>query len=225
MLVSGRLRRIARAASVRTLLGRLRRDTAGNSLIEFAVALPLLITLGMYGIELAYMATISMQVSQIAMATADNASRLGQTDNSAVSPTITNKDIDSVMSGAIQQGAAISLQANGRIILSSLEYKSATRQYIHWQKCRGSLAQTSAYGVADPTATGTVITGMGQTGHAIKAQSGSAVMFVEAYYSYKPLFGTMFVNNVKFRQEAAYIIRDDRNLTSGVTGSAGSSEC
>ena len=232
MFVSGAQRWVRRLAPAGALLRRLHRDTAGNSLIEFAVALPLLITLGMYGTELAYMATTNMQVSQMAMAVADNASRLGQTENSAVSPTITNKDIDSVMTGAIQQGASINFQANGRIILSSLEeHQTSKRQYIHWQKCRGSLVQASSYGPAFYGSTGTAIAGLGQSGPPIKAQPNSAVMFVEAYYSYKPLFGTMFVNNVRFRQEAAFIIRDDRSLNpngpdnTGVTGSAGSSEC
>jgi hypothetical protein len=208
------------------LLARLARDRSANALIEFAYSLPIFLTLGMYGTELAHMATVNMQVSQIAMALADNASRLGQTDNSAVAPTLTNKDIDSVMSGAIQQGNSINFQANGRLILSSLEKNSTNnRQYIRWQKCRGSLAQNSAYGPSGYGSSGATIAGLGKPGKVITANTNSAVMFVEAYYSYKGLFGSMFVNNVKFSQEAAFIIRDDRNLSGGVTGAAGSSEC
>lgn len=213
------------AALLAGTFGRLARDRSANSLIEFAYVLPIFLTLGMYGTELAYMATVNMQVSQIAMALADNASRLGQADNSSVSPTISNSDIDSVMSGAMQQGAAIKFQTNGRLILSSLEKNASNRQYIHWQKCRGSLAQTSAYGGVNYGATGTAITGLGKPGHVVSANTGSAVMFVEAFYSYKALFGTMFVKDVKFSQEAAFIIRDDRDLASGVTGATGSSEC
>ncbi|MBW8753875.1 MAG: pilus assembly protein TadE [Sphingomonadales bacterium] len=218
------------ARRVAALASRLGRDRSANSLIEFAYSLPLFLTLGMYGTELAYMATVNMQVSQMAMALADNASRLGQADNSAVTPKVYNTDIDSIMSGAMKQGAGINFQANGRLILSSLEKDTATgRQYIHWQKCRGSLTtQTSAYGPTGYGLTGATITGLGKT--AIKANAGSAVMFVEAYYSYKPLFGAMFVKNVKFAQEAAFMIRDDRDLgtsaDSGVpTTPAGNSEC
>lgn len=214
------------ASRTRALLSRLRRDRSANALIEFAYTLPILITLAMYGVELAYMSTVNMQVSQIAMALADNASRLGQTDNSAVAPTITNKDIDSVMTGALQQGASIKFQENGRLILSSLERTAVTnRQYIHWQKCRGNLAQQSAYG---PAGHGLVSTlgGLGKAGSVVTADAGSAVMFVEAYYSYKPLFGSMFVKNVKFSQEAAFEIRDDRDLVTGIPASpAGSSNC
>lgn len=206
-------------------LRRLGRDRSANALIEFAYSLPLFLALGMYGIELAYMATVNMQVSQIAMALADNASRLGQTDNSSVAPTITNEMIDSVMTGAMKQGASIDFATNGRVILSSLEKNAGNgRQYIHWQKCQGGLARTSAYGPAGYGSTGTTIPGLGKAGHTVEANDGSAVMFAEAFFQYKPLFGNMFVKDVKFAQEAAFIIRDRRDL-SGVTGPAGASEC
>lgn len=198
----------------------LRRDTGGVSLMEFALILPVLLTLGLYGTELAYMAMVKMQVAQIATSVADNASRLGQTDNAAVTPTVTETDVNSIMSGALTQGSSFNFSTNGRIVLSSLELNSSSQQYIHWQRCRGSLARSSAYGVA-----GTTLTGMGKTGHLIKATTNSAVMYVEVYFAYQPLFGTMFAKNTVFYQEAAYIIRDDRNITAGVTGTGGQSSC
>lgn len=210
--------------AAKSRFGRLAGDRSGNSLIEFAISLPILLTLGMYGIELANMATTNMQVSQVAMAVADNASRLGQTDNSAVAPTISNGDIDSVLTGAMQQGAGISFSANGRLILSSLEKDSSTgRQFIHWQRCRGGLAQTSAYGGEGYGLTGATIAGLGKPGKVVAAPSSTTgVMFVEAYYSYKPLFGTMFVKNVKFSQESAFIVRDDRSYGATNVKPAGS---
>lgn len=214
------------ATRARWLLKRLVRDRSANALIEFAFSLPIFLTLGMYGTELAYMATVDMQVSQMAMALADNASRLGQTDNSAVAPSITNADIDSIMAGAMQQGAGIKFQANGRLILSSLERNSSNgRQFIRWQRCRGSLAKSSSYGPAGYGSTGATISGLGKPGRIVSAGNNSAVMFVEAFYRYQGLFGTMFVSNPMFSQEAAFIIRDDRNLSAGVTGPAGSSQC
>jgi hypothetical protein len=209
----------------RGLLARLRGDCSANALIEFAYALPVFLTLGMYGIELAYMATVNMQVSQIAMALADNASRLGQAENSVVTPPITNSDVDSVLSGAMRQGASINFQNNGRVVLSSLEVDPSTsRQYIHWQKCRGNLVHASNYGPTNYGKTGTAITGLGKVGHIVSANTGSAVMFVEAYYNYTPLFGNMFVKNVQFGQEGAFIIRDKRDITSNEPV-AGTNDC
>jgi hypothetical protein len=216
----------AKPARVATgLLARLGRDRSANSLIELAYALPIFLTLGMYGIELANMATVNMQVSQVAMALADNASRLGQAENSVVTPPISNADVDSVMSGAMKQGLSIDFSNNGRVILSSLQVDPATgRQYIQWQKCRGNLVHTSNYGPKNYGLAGAVIPGLGKTGQ-IRANPNSAVMFVEAYYTYKPLFGNMFVKNVQFGQEGAFIIRDKRDLTAPAAPPAGMNDC
>ncbi|HEX7881548.1 MAG TPA: hypothetical protein VF499_02285 [Afipia sp.] len=203
-------------ASVARVSGRLARDRSANSLIEFAYSLPIFVTMGMYGTELANMAMTSMQVSQVAMALADNSSRLGQTDNSAVLPSITDPMVNSVTSGAMKQGSTINFQANGRVILSSLEVNASNRQYIHWQRCKGNFSKTSNYGPLNYGASGTAITGLGKNN--IAAPAGAAVMFVEAYYSYKSLFGNMFVKNAVISQEAAFLIRDRRDLASGIAG-------
>ena len=74
-------------------------------MIEFALVLPLFLLLGLFGTEMAHMTTVNMQVSQLATSLADNASRLGQTDNSAVTPTISEVDIDSVMTRSCGTGS------------------------------------------------------------------------------------------------------------------------
>jgi len=199
---------------------RLARNTSGVSIVEFALALPILGTMTFYGLEIAYMATINMQVSQIALSVGDNASRLGQTDNSAVPPTVNEADIDAVLLGALQQGEAFDFQKNGRIILSSLErHPTSGKQYIHWQRCTGNLARVSSYG-NDTTKNGingAAITALGQPGHEVSAPSATqAVMFVEVYFSYEPLLEGLFVSSkdVEFKQEAALLVRDNRTLTS-----------
>ncbi len=213
------------------LLRRLREDRSGVSFIELALMLPVLLSLGLYGTEVAYMAMINMQVGQIATSVADNASRLGQTDNSSVTPTVKESQVDSVMWGALKEGSSFDFGSHGRIILSSLEVDPDTgRQYIHWQRCRGSLDSESAYGKAMDGKNGTLLDGMGAEDHKIHAVANSAVMFVEVYYQYQPLFGTMFVNGTVFKHEAAYLIRDDRSLNptgtpGGLTGGGGQSAC
>lgn len=209
----------------------LREDRGGVSFIELALMLPVLLTLGLYGTEVAFMAMINMQVGEIATSVADNASRLGQTDNSSVMPTVKETDVDSVMWGALKEGSSYDFEDRGKVVLSSLEVDQETgRQYIHWQRCRGKLDRDSAYGVAMAGKTGALLDGMGAEDHKIHAVPNSAVMFVEVYYHYRPLFGTMFVNETVFKQEAAYMIRDDRSLNptgtpGGVTGGGGKSLC
>lgn len=190
--------------------------------------LPVFLTLGLYGAEVAQMTVANLQVSQIALSVADNASRLGQTDNSGVTPTITESDVDGVLYGALQQGASLGLATRGRVILSSLEKDATTgKQYIHWQRCRGSLARTSAYGNDGLLngLVGAVITGLGGGTQKVTANSGSAVMFAEVYYQYRGMLGSMFVGTITMKREAAFIIRDDRNLTPGLTGGGSLSSC
>ena len=122
-------------------LGKLLRNESGVALIEFAYSMPILLGLGLAGIEIANMATTRLKVSQIALSLADNASRLGQTDNSGVTPTVTEADLDAVIDGAMRQGESIGLAERGRIVISSLEWNAfRERQFIHWQRCRGDLA-------------------------------------------------------------------------------------
>jgi hypothetical protein len=169
------------------------------------------------------MASINTQVSQIALSVGDNASRLGQTDNSAVTPTVLEVDVDAVMYGALQQGSGFGFEDNGRIILSSLERDpSSGKQYIHWQRCAGKLVRSSIYGndTTKSGLTGERIYTLGQAGHTVSAPADQAVMFVEVTYKYKPLLAGMFVdsNEVEFRQEAAFLVRDRRNLQGGLSG-------
>lgn len=200
------------------------RSTDGASAIEFAMTLPLLLTLTFFGTEIAYEASVNMEMSQIALSASDNASRLEQTNNSAVTPTVTEADVASVMNGVLKQGAAYAFQANGRVILSSLETDPSTgKQYIHWQRCIGNLAVQSAYG-NDTTRNGlnsNPITELGSGAVKVSAPAASnnqAVMFVELYYDYNGLFGTMFMPRQRFAHEAAFITRDSRNLAAGLTG-------
>ena len=198
-------------------------------MVEFALVLPVLLTLGLFGTEVARLATTKMKVSQIALSLADNASRLGQTDNSTVTPTVSETDVDAVISGALRQGLGIDFEANGRVILSSLEYdEDEDKQYIHWQRCQGDLDRDSNYGNDTDMngINGPEIIGMGKGTTKITAQEGSAVMYVEVFYQYQPLFENSFGSGVReFREEAAFVIRDDRNLTPGLTGSSSNSSC
>jgi len=208
-------------------LGKVFADTSAVSIVEFALCLPVLLTMGLYGADIARLAITNMRISQIAISVADNASRLGQTDNSGVQPTITEGNVDAVLGGALRDGASIGLETQGRIVLSSLEYDAGdNRQYIHWQRCRGTLVKSSRYGPEDPDMKKAVITGMGSGATKITAQTGQSVMFVEIEYTYSPLFENPFgTGKISLRKEAAFLTRDDRNLEPGLTGTGSKSSC
>ncbi len=215
--------------NIRRLSSALARCRSGVTMVEFAVAMPVVLSMSSYGIELAYLNTVDMKLSEIALSLADNASRLGQTDNSAVTPTVTRNDIGEIMMGAREQGEAIELATKGRVILSSLERDAATgKQYIHWQRCYGTAGHMSAYGNDSNRngLTGTPLTGMGSGATKVTATSNtSAVMFVEVYYSYTGLLGDLFVSDRVIKKEGAFLVRDERNLTPGITGTGTAYTC
>lgn len=216
------------ARTCRTLL----RCESGSSAVEFAILAPVFIGMGLTGTEVAYLASTQLQVSQIAVSVADNASRLGQTDNSSVTPVVTEADVNSVLFGALKQGGSLDLQHKGRVILSSLEYDDySKKQFIHWQRCTGNLTNASRYGPQGTGLNGVTLTGVGTGTSIVKAPSGSAVMVAEVYYQVTGLFGSYFITQSLLHQEAEFLNRDNRNIgtsasaNNGLSPNATSSTC
>lgn len=201
----------------RHLARALRSDTSGVAMIEFAYALPLLMVVGGYGIEMTNLATVNQSISQSALALADNMSRVGA--QSALSTVqIRESDVNDSFIGLIRQTGTLNLTSRGRVILSSLEQNASGGQWIHWQRCIGTKNVASSYGPQGTGATGTSFAGMGSASARITAPPGAAVMFVEIVYDYPALFGTMFIPARTIRYEASFVVRDDRDLAGPAGG-------
>lgn len=209
----------ARARLVRRLAA-LRRNTSGVAFVEFAMALPVLLTLVLLGLETANYVIASQRLSQIAAVVADTASR-GAT-------TIDDKQINEIMAGAKMIGAPLKFGDNGRIILSDLEQSTSntTRQWIRWQRCYGAKRVDSSYGTPSTMAAATM-TSMGPTGNQIAAQTGSAVMFVEIAYDYQPIVGASIIGTPTIRFTSAYNVRqrDDFAINTGGLSDSQKSLC
>jgi hypothetical protein len=214
-------------AQAHRLTRSLRDCTSGLALTEFAFALPILLTLSLFGIETANYAMAHLRISNIAVMTADNAAR--------VRDSIDESDIVELFTGAKMSGASLNFAQNGRIILSDLELASGTNQWIRWQRCDGALNYTNPETRWRPrTAGGTAITNgteiyladrqtanaatpsspsatptfssMG-TGITIAAASGTAVMVVEVVYNYQPIIPSSFLSGRQIRYESAFNVR------------------
>lgn len=215
-----RLRRAIRA---------LRRDQGGLALLEFALAFPLVLLVGGYGVELCNLALTNLRVSQIALNLADNASRVGLS-STLTTTQLRESDVNDVLEAARLEGSGINLTTYGRITLSSLEniqqsYDTAAVQRIHWQRCVGLMSGTgydSSYGTTSSTA-GTAATasyagtiaanGMGDTNYMVTAPQGAGLMFVEINYKYQNLFGNLFVGARTIHYIASFIVRDKRDYS------------
>lgn len=201
---------------IRTLLRRFRafrRDARGVAMLEFALSLPILLTMALTGAELTNYITTKMRISQIALHLADNAARMG--DGSQLqAKTISETDINDVLTGAGLQSGEMGLYTYGRVILSDLEpiaNPNTTGKYkIVWQRCSGAkTSHASTYGTAGQTN----LNGMGPTGRQTIAADGGATMFVEVYYEYQPLVKTSLSPTTNFTEVASMMVRDTRDLT------------
>lgn len=199
-----------------SIIKRLTRESSGVALIEFALSLPVILSMGLGGLELANYAIATERVSQIAMTAADNAAR--------VRSSIDEQDVNEVMAGAKFVGSKINFAQNGRIILSSLEENAGkTGQWIRWQRCAGAKSATSSFGVQDAGKNDSSLPGMGPTGKKITAVSGTAVMFVEVFYDYQPIvpmpslgYGTKTLNFTaafNVRERTDQVLKNAKNLT------------
>lgn len=191
-------------------LAPLRNDTSGLALLEFAFTLPILLGMSLTGAELTNFITTRMRVSQMALQLADNAARIGS-GSQLQSKTISETDINDLLTGAQLQSGELDLKTNGRVILSDIEptAQGATTYKIGWQRCYGDQHYIAKY----PISPDQPRTGMGPAGRLTTAPDGGASMFVEVYYKYKPLVMASLTPSPDMVEIASMMVRDRRDLT------------
>lgn len=188
------------------------RDRSAVALIEFAYSLPVFLLIALSGAEITNYATTKMRLSQVALHVADHAARMGA-GSLLAAKTISETQINDVLTGAGLQAGGLNLYTNGRVILSSLEPvatpNTTNRFRIRWQRCRGSLTRASSYGVTGTTN----MTGMGPAGRQVTAAEGGATMFVEVHYRYQPILSAQLAPSLDIREIASMMVRDRRDLS------------
>lgn len=190
-------------------LAPLRDCTSGIALTEFAFALPILLTLGLAGLETANLAMAHLRVSNIAMMTADNAARVRESIDEA--------DVVGILVGSKLSGAGIDFAENGRVILSSIEPNTAgpddtsTGQWIRWQRCDGRKNIVSAYGGQGTGQNNSTLQSVGPADNPISAQDGTAIMVVEVVYDYQPIVPNSWLQDREIRYESAFNVRQRTN--------------
>lgn len=193
---------------------RLRGDTSGVALLEFAFILPIFLTISLAGAEVTNYVITKMRVSQLALHLADSAARIG-TGSQLEAKIITEADINDLLTGAQYQSGELDVFGKGRVILSSVEPMASpntTNTYkIRWQRCKGIRTDhVSSWGAAGATN----IDGMGPTGRkAIPTEDGVA-MFVEVFYEYTPLVKTSLSPSSSLNETATMLVRDRRDTSS-----------
>lgn len=182
------------------LLG-IQRNVAGVAAVEFALCLPVLVGLVLGGAEAANMAYTSQRLGDIATLTADSVSRIRLS--------ISNNDVTDAFGGIKILGDSINLRNQGRIIVSSVQpvldsSGNVTNQKVRWQRCTGALVKDSPYAVNTNLGTD----GIGATGRKIAAVKDSELIFVEVYYTYRPLISSSFFGTPQMSAVAAMSVRE-----------------
>ncbi|GAB5489429.1 MAG: hypothetical protein Pars2KO_29990 [Parasphingorhabdus sp.] len=201
-------------------------DTSGLALVEFAFVAPIMLTLGLTGLETAHLAATHMQVSQIAMLAADNASRARESIDEA--------DIREIFTGIDLTGDSIIFSENARVILSSFEHNgksgSSAGYWIRWQRCYGGNSKySSSFGVENDTSENSpdaplnynanLESGMGPTGNKLVTAGLAGVNFAEVVYDYKPLVSERFFGPITIRYNSAFVARErDDHILKNASG-------
>jgi Flp pilus assembly protein TadG len=191
--------------------GSLRDCRSGVAFLEFAFALPVVLALGLLGLETANYAMSNLKVSNIAMLTADNAAR--------VRDSIDEGDVVELLTGAKMSGSNINFATKGRIILTDLErHSGGTLQWVRWQRCDGALnyaANTDRFTAStNPSSeTKATLTQVGTGANVISAASGTAVMVVEVAYDYQPVIPNSFLQGRRITYVSAFNVRQRTDQT------------
>lgn len=190
---------------------RLWRDTSGLAMIEFAYALPLLVTVGLAGTEVVNLALVTLRINQMAMMAADNAAR--------VRVSMDETDVNEIMIGMRFSGDSIKFGQQGRVIVSDMESNgltgAAAGYKITWQRCFGAKDIASAYGSEGTGLTNAVLQyGVGPNGPATSATTGTvpvpngAMVVAEVRYTYQPLIASMFMSSRELRAVQTFPVRE-----------------
>lgn len=127
---------------LRALLAWLRADTRATITVELAFAVPVLAMLIMSGVELTRYVLINQKLERTAATMGDLISRMQE---------LTEGDITSLFGASDQTMVPYDLDAEGRVIISSIAPVGGAVQVV-WQRDHGAIAAPSRYGDAGDAA-------------------------------------------------------------------------
>lgn len=202
---------MSRVSALPRMLRRFRDDRSGVALLEFAFSLPIVLTLSLTGAELTNYIITKMRVSQIALHLADNAARIGS-GTQLQAKTISEADINDLLTGADMQSGELKLFTNGRVTISSIEPdpSNAGKSRIRWQRCQGDkTGMSSTKGVQGDRN----LAGVGPANRQVSAPDNGVTMFVEVRYQYTPLIKTSLSPTSEINEIASMMVRDRRDTS------------
>lgn len=177
---------------VRTTCRHLRRYSGaqhGLAALEFALFLPILLTLLLGGVEMARFVLVHMKTEKMAYSVADV---ISQYDS------VTSGDVDIIFNATTElMGRYDSFDSDGRVILTSVRKQAGVDdQEVHWQCAGGGSASASSrIGTVNGTA---VLPG------AFTLEDNDNVIVSEVFYRYTPVINFIRLRGVDIYKTAMF---------------------
>ena len=171
------------------MLQRLLRADQGLAVLEFALILPVLMSLFYGAVEITRYILITQKVEKLAFTVADV---------TAQSQTVSNASLNQVLAATSDIMSPYTMTSNGRVIISSL-YRAAgatTTATVNWRyQGGGTLTATSALGAVGATPSM-------PTGFTFDEREN--VIAAEVFYQFSPLISTQFFGTKTIYRVAFY---------------------
>lgn len=166
-------------------LARLRRDERASTMVEMALAIPVLLILALGGVEVARYVLLNQKVAR---ATTSMADLVAQAES------VSSGDLDGLYQASIYILEPFKMPTDGVVLVSSI-VASGGKSTIVWQKALGGIAGGSKFGL--PGATATLPTGF-------TIRDGDSVIAAETFFKYTPLFAGQYLKNETLYASALY---------------------
>lgn len=151
---------------------RLMRDHHGSALVEFALMLPVLIVLGIGGLDFVMYLLLQQKLQNATFSLADLAAR---------DKTLSAAQLDNIFMSVQHVTKPFDFPASGRATVSGISATSDQRPRVYWQRSgAGSLSAASRVG-----STG----GNARLPADLGIKAGETIIAAELTYEFKPLFG------------------------------------
>ena len=167
---------IASATRLGHRLARCRLDERGVSAVEFALLLPLLVTLYLGGVETSQGITIDRKVTLVARTVADLSSQV---------TSISNSDMTNILAAASSVVAPYST-GNLKVTVSQVTIDANGRATITWSDTKNGTARTVGSTVTLPTALNV---------------ASSSLIWSEVQYAYKPTVGYLITGTMTLKDQ------------------------
>jgi Flp pilus assembly protein TadG len=166
----------ASAASLRQRLSRCAQDERGVSAVEFALLLPLMVTLYLGGVEVSQGLTIDRKVTLVARTVADLA---------AQASTITNADMNNILDASTAVMLPYSVD-KAKVTVSQVSIDANGKATIAWSSSKNGTARTQGSTITLPAALNI---------------ANSSLIWGEVSYEYKPVIGYVITGTMNLTDQ------------------------